>query len=225
MKLQTEDQGSLRRRPGGRSARVREAVVAATIAELQDSGYDKLTIAAVAARAGVHESSIYRRWKTREGLVVEATFGLFAQKVVMPNRGTLLEDLLTLMVAAGRHLSSPLGYAAMQFALAMREDEALTREMQELWALRFQTLKQAFDRAVTRGEWPRDADPWPLMQGLIGAVYLRVFVLREPITPRYLRPILVSLLAQNVGDPKDDAASTPSKGFLSNASTAPDRGE
>lgn len=194
MNAEAENQGSLRRRPGGRSARVREAVVAATVAELQQSGYDKLSITAVATRAGVHESSIYRRWKTREGLLVEATFALFAQKIVIPNRGSLLEDLLALMAAAGRHLSSPLGCAAMQFALAARDDDALAREMREQWTLRFQALRQAFDRAAARGEWPQEADPWPLMQGLIGAVYLRVFVLREPVTPRSLRPLLESLL-------------------------------
>jgi AcrR family transcriptional regulator len=208
MKVEAENQGSLRRRPGGRSARVREAVVAATVAELQESGYDKLSITAVAMRAGVHESSIYRRWKTREGLVVEATFALFAQKIVMPNRGSLHQDLLALMVAAGRHLSSPLGYAAMQFALAARDDDALTREMHEQWVLRFQTLRQAFERAATRGEWPQDADPWPFMQGLIGAVYLRVFVLREPVTPRSLRPLLESLLKHAAG--KDDTTGKPS---------------
>lgn len=175
---------------------MREAVVAATVAELQESGYDKLTIPAVAARAGVHESSIYRRWKSREGLVTEATFALFARKIVVPDRGSLFEDLMALLVAAGRHLSSPLGHAAMQFALAMRNDASIAREMHELWNLRIQTLRQVFERAVARGEWPSQTDPWPFMQGLIGTVYLRVFVLREPVTPRHMRPLLESLLAQ-----------------------------
>lgn len=85
----------------------------------------------------------------------------------------------------------------MQFALAVRHDAALAREMHEQWALRFQTPRQVFERAAARGEWPPRADPWPLMQGLIGAVYLRVFVLREPVTPRYLRPLLDCLLMQS----------------------------
>ena len=127
---------------------------------------------------------------------MEATFALFAQKVVVPDRGTLVADLLTLLVAAGRQLASPLGYVAVQFMLAMRYDSGLTREMHEQWAARIQTLRQVFDRAVARGEWPSDKDPWPLMQGLIGAVYLRVFMLREPVTSRHLRPIVESLLTQ-----------------------------
>jgi AcrR family transcriptional regulator len=193
MKADVQLRNSPQRRPGGRSARVREAVVAATVAELEQSGYDKLSIAAVAARAGVNETSIYRRWKTREGLVTEATFSLFAQKITVPDRGSLLEDLLALMLAAGRHLSSPLGHAAMQFVVAGRNDEGCTSAMHEFWTLRSRTLRQVFERAATRGEWPLHVDPWPLMQGLMGAVYLRVFVLREPVTPRYVRPLLEQL--------------------------------
>jgi AcrR family transcriptional regulator len=193
---EADKQDSPRRRPGGRSARVREAVVAATVAELQEQGYDRLSIAAVAARAGVHETSIYRRWKTREGLVTEATFALFAQRIVVPDRGSLIEDVLALMTAAGRHLNSPLGHAAMQFATALRHDEIITREMHEQWTLRFQRLKQIFNRDAARGEWSSQVDPWPLMQALIGAVYLRVFVLREPVTARHLRPLAEALLAQ-----------------------------
>jgi hypothetical protein len=41
-----------------------------------------------------------------------------------------------------------------------------------------------FERAAARGEWAHQAEPWPLMQCLVGAVYLRIFVLREPVTAR-----------------------------------------
>ncbi|MGY4238355.1 AcrR family transcriptional regulator [Bradyrhizobium sp. USDA 4449] len=189
------------RRPGGRSTRVRNAVVDATVAELQEHGYEKLNISAVAVRAGVHETSIYRRWKSREGLVTEATFALFAEKIIVPDRGSLPEDLIGLLVAAGRHLSSPLGHAAIQFGLAVRNDPFVTKAMHQQWTLRFQKLNQLFDRAVARGEWPANTDPWPLMQGLLGAVYLRVLVLREPVTSRHLRPLILGLLMRTQAPP------------------------
>jgi Bacterial regulatory proteins, tetR family len=68
-----------------------QAVVTATMAELEESGYDKLSIAAVAARAGVHEGSIYRSWRTREGLAMEATFTSLASHISIPDKGSLLE--------------------------------------------------------------------------------------------------------------------------------------
>ena len=166
------------RRPGGRSAKVKDAVVAATVAELQHSGYDKLSIAAVAARAGVHESSIYRRWKTREGLAMEATFALFASQVDIPDKGSLLKDLTALMSSAARHLDSPLGRAALQFALAMRDNPAINSELHSLWAHRFDAFLYLFQRATERGEWP-GSDPTLLLEALVGAVYLRVFLHRR----------------------------------------------
>ena len=57
----------------------------------------------------------------------------------------------------------------------------------------FHERGQVFERAAERGEWPSGVDPSPLMEGLLGAVYLRVFVLHEPVTPRHLRPLLEDL--------------------------------
>ena len=60
------------RRPGGRSARVRSAVLAATLEVLVETGYDGMTVDAVAARAGVHKTTVYRRWPTKAALVAAA---------------------------------------------------------------------------------------------------------------------------------------------------------
>ncbi|MEU5259819.1 TetR/AcrR family transcriptional regulator [Amycolatopsis sp. NPDC021455] len=174
---------------------MRDAVIAATVAELEESGYDKLGIAAVAARAGVHETSIYRRWKTRDGLVAEASFALFERNIPVADRGTLVEDLTATMSAAGRYLDSPLARAAFQFALGLPGDADTTRELREHWATRFHAFEKIFERAAERGEWPATADSRPLLQALIGAVYLRVHVLREPVTPKHLRPLVEAVLA------------------------------
>lgn len=52
------------RRPGGRTARTRAQVHDAVVAQLMEHGYDELTVDAVAARAGVHRTTVYRRWRT-----------------------------------------------------------------------------------------------------------------------------------------------------------------
>ena len=183
-----------RRRPGGRSARVRDAVIAATVAELETHGYDKLKIGAVAARAGVHESSIYRRWKTREGLAMEATFALFASHIRLPDKGSLIEDLVALLCNAGRYLEGPLAHAAMQFGLAMRDDPEVITQMHALWSQRFEVFRTVFARAKARGEWS-GANEGHLLEALLGVVYLRVFLLRQPVTPRQVRPIVATLLS------------------------------
>ncbi|MBL3962468.1 MULTISPECIES: TetR/AcrR family transcriptional regulator [Burkholderia] len=185
---------SPRRRPGGRSARVRDAVVAATIAQLQESGFEGLSIGAVAALSGVNESSIYRRWKSKEGLVMEAVFELFAENIVIPNRGSLHADLVALMSATVRYLRTGVGRSAIQFVLATYSDAGVTSELHRLWTNRFAAVQQIFERATQRGEWHRGADPMPLLHCLIGAVYLRTFMLRERVTVNQLRELTLWLL-------------------------------
>ncbi|WP_280183350.1 helix-turn-helix domain-containing protein, partial [Nocardia cyriacigeorgica] len=58
-----------RPRPGGRTARIRTQVLEAVHAELTEHGYDALTIDTVAARAGVHRATVYRRWRGLGGVL------------------------------------------------------------------------------------------------------------------------------------------------------------
>jgi AcrR family transcriptional regulator len=59
-------------RPGGRTARNTAAVFAATFAELTARPYDEISIETIAARAGVHKTTVYRRWHTKAELVSHA---------------------------------------------------------------------------------------------------------------------------------------------------------
>lgn len=120
-----QESPSPRRRLGGRSARVRDAVISATIAQLQASGFEGLNIGAIASLAGVHESSIYRRWKSKEGLMMEAVFELFAEHIAIPDRGSLHADLVALLSATARYLRTGVGRSAIQFVLATYNDAAV----------------------------------------------------------------------------------------------------
>ena len=57
-------------RPGGRTARVAESVFAAAIAELAERDFADISIESIAERAGVHKTTVYRRWGSTPGLVV-----------------------------------------------------------------------------------------------------------------------------------------------------------
>src|SRR6266496_6224804 len=77
----------------GRGPKVRAAVLAATLAELAGTGYAALTVENVARRAGVHKTTIYRRWKDRESLVTDAMTELAATQVPFPDTGDIDTDL------------------------------------------------------------------------------------------------------------------------------------
>src|SRR6201986_3287208 len=82
------------RRTGGRSARVRAAVLRATLDALLSCSADDLSIRDVAQRAGVHETSIYRRWGTRANLILDAVQGEIEAAVPPPDTGSLRRDPL-----------------------------------------------------------------------------------------------------------------------------------
>ena len=80
-------------RPGGRSERVRSNVLAATQELLAEGGYDALRVDDVATRAGVHKTTVYRRWPTKAALVMAVLDSRSAERVPVPDTGSLEGDL------------------------------------------------------------------------------------------------------------------------------------
>lgn len=190
----TEDLTRPRARTGGRSAEVKQKVIAATVVELEQGGFGNLSIQAVAERSGVHQTSIYRRWKSREWLAAEATFEVFRQNTPIPDTGSLLEDLVVFHASAGRLLRTRLGLAAMELALSTAASPQVTFMVRERWTTRFASLNAVFERGTARGQWPGHVDPTPFIEALIGVMYLRVFLLRQPVDEVHLRRVYAALL-------------------------------
>src|SRR5438132_14252115 len=94
-------------RLGGRSARVRQAVLNAAFAELGEKGYDGFNMEAVARRSGVHKTTVYRRWPTRDALVVDALDSRGDRHSPISVTGSLRADLRVFAEDAVAKLSPP----------------------------------------------------------------------------------------------------------------------
>ncbi|WP_282204193.1 TetR/AcrR family transcriptional regulator C-terminal ligand-binding domain-containing protein [Kitasatospora fiedleri] len=81
-------------RPGGRTARTREAVHAATRELLAESADGTVELAEVAARSGVHVATLYRRWRTADGLIIDTVVEELGRRSPLPATGDLRADLL-----------------------------------------------------------------------------------------------------------------------------------
>jgi AcrR family transcriptional regulator len=177
----TGELAGVRRRPGGRSARVQAAVFVATIQLLQEKGYEALSFATVAERAGVHETSLYRRWKTKEQLVINAISGQVAQNIPVPDTGAFRSDLIQLLQLLRTFLQSSVGEALVQLAIVSKHAPEIDFFHQEYWRQRRALLQPVFDRAMARGEVSPQADLQLLFETLIGVFYARAFVLGESL--------------------------------------------
>src|SRR5271170_5118907 len=98
-----------RPRTGGRSARVVAAVLDAAIAGLIEGGYDGLAIGEVARRAGVHETSIYRRWRTKPRVVADAVIRAAARDTPARDTGSFRGDVSALLNRVRARLRTPVG--------------------------------------------------------------------------------------------------------------------
>lgn len=174
----------VQRRPGGRSARVRQAVADATLAVMAEKGIADFTVTDVAARAGVHETSIYRRWGSRDNLIAETLLDYSEQLIPVPDTGSVRTDLYGLLTAIANYLSSPVGKALAQ-ALALTGDESRWSAVRHaFWTTRLQLTQTIVERAVERDEVPPDTDPRLVLETLVASLSFRTIVIREPIDDR-----------------------------------------
>lgn len=186
------------RRTGGRSARVRAAVLRATLDALLAGSPDDLSIRDVAQRAGVHETSIYRRWGTRANLVLDAALSEIQAAVPPPDTGSLRGDLLELVASIAAFISTPTGQVLLH--LAVKDDLPEEQGVRErFWAERFTVGQQVLHRAEVRGELRPGLDHRLTVETLIGTLFVRVLLTREPVddavTERIADLVLAGILA------------------------------
>jgi len=182
------------RRTGGRSARVREAVLRATLDALLAGGADDLSIRDVAQRAGVNETSVYRRWGTRADLILDAVLGEVQAAVPVPDTGSLRGDLLALLSAIAAFITTPLGQLLLQ--LALRDDLPEDRDVRDqFWAERFTTGQTVLQRAQDRGELRPGVNAQLTIETLLGGLYVRLLLTREPIDATLIEHLVDLVLA------------------------------
>jgi AcrR family transcriptional regulator len=175
---------AVRRRPGGRSARVRHAVVEATLRAVAEAGIEKVSVADVAARAEVHETTIYRRWGTRENLIGDTLLNHSEQQRPIPDTGSLRTDLAAFASELADYLGTPLGRALAQtMASSSDEDPAIARGRASFWHTRYETTSIIVRRAIARNEVPPETDPRLVVDALIGPLHVRTLLTHEPIPP------------------------------------------
>jgi AcrR family transcriptional regulator len=174
---QSAEQGQ--RRPGRpRSAQAHQAILKAALELLAEEGYQGMSIEGVAARAGVGKTTIYRRWESKEELVLDAVASLHAEIPIIDS-GNLRADLITLMQTALHSFSE--NPALIDLLLKMGAEIKANRQpfqllFTRLLAPRLQNINQLIRGAQERGEIRPDIDPL-LIMSMIGGSLLYHYLL------------------------------------------------
>ncbi|CAA0105535.1 putative HTH-type transcriptional regulator [Mycolicibacterium vanbaalenii] len=188
-------------RTGGRSARVRAAILAATFDELLQGGYAGLSVEAVATRAGVNKTTVYRRWPTLDDLLVDALTEWSLEALPVPDTGSIEADLVTL----GRELADVLNEGVGRQIVAIvltaglksaRLSEA-TRRYFDHQALR---ALPTVNQAIGRGELPATCDANALLTAFRAPLFYRMVTTGDPIDEALItHAVRVALNAARAG--------------------------
>ncbi|MGW4245843.1 TetR/AcrR family transcriptional regulator [Nocardia sp. NPDC004722] len=177
---------SPQRRPGGRSTRVREAVHAAVLDAIAEHGVDRVGIPDIARRAEVRDSSIYRRWGTRENLILDALLANSERLMPIPDTGTVHGDLTALATELADYLATPLGSSLVRALAYLTDTDAIAEARTTFWSTRFRAAAPIVSRAIARGELRPDTDPRLALELLAAPLHFRATLTREPVTPEFL---------------------------------------
>jgi AcrR family transcriptional regulator len=169
-------------RPGGRSARVRNDVIAATLHELARRGYRELTIDAIADRAGVNKTTIYRRWSDLDGVLAEALTEVSAERAPIPDTGHLAGDLEQLATRIAAVVGDPvIGELLRGLAATGARKTAAAPVLLEFIRARGALAMPIITQAIARGELSPDVNGFALLKTLVAPLFLHLLVTGEPV--------------------------------------------
>jgi AcrR family transcriptional regulator len=165
--------------------------------ELAEVGYGRLSIEAVARRAGVGKTAIYRRWSNKLEMVLEIVSAVAGRSVPLPDTGSLRGDLEILLMIVSKALQHRL---ASQIIPDLLAETARNPQIAETLGRVLRTHQHAVGSklvgaAVERGELPAGAVPDVAVDLILGPLYWRLAIARTPITDDYLAMLTEAVTA------------------------------
>ncbi len=178
---------------GDITAAIRNAVMN----ELAEVGYGRLSIEAVARRAGVGKTAIYRRWGNKLEMVLEIVSDVAGRSVPLPDTGSFAGDLELIMMIVSRALQHRI---ASQIIPDLMAEAARNPQIAETLQKALRTHQQAVGdklvgQAVARGELPEGTDPEIAVDMILGPLYWRLAVSRTPVGDDYLSRLTTAVMA------------------------------
>ncbi|WP_338887320.1 TetR/AcrR family transcriptional regulator [Rhodococcus sovatensis] len=174
------------KRPGGRSARVQEQVLTATLALLTEREIDTISVADIAARANVAETTVYRRWGSRTGVVSEAVMKLAVANNPPPRTGSLAEDLMTLAKQVAMLIGRPEVRRLLRAVYALSGDPEIDEARTAFYAARFEIARHIIEQAQQRNEIGTDIDSDDVIESLVAPMYFRILVSGREVTEEFV---------------------------------------
>jgi AcrR family transcriptional regulator len=173
-----------------RDARTDLAVLQAVLDLTAEHGLAHLSMDAVATRAGVAKATIYRRWSSKEAVVLDAWRHLIAP-VETPDTGSLRGDLVDVLATTLlEHLDGREFDVVSQIVAAARSDAPLAAALGEFLDSQRQPMREVLQRYVDRGMLAADLDLELVADAIVGPLQYRLLLSRAPVDHAVLEAVV-----------------------------------
>ena len=182
-----------------RSDEVHQNILQATIRQLSQGSYQSLRLEHVAEEAGVGKATIYRWWKSKGALVVEALVRSLKPGAA-PNTGSPIDDIKKTIDATVRNYSNNLtGVTVPALAADLVNDPDLREAfLTDFLGPRRDVARMSLERAMSAGLLPENLDTELLMDMWAGAVFYRTLFGTQPLNKNFTQQILDLLLEKKL---------------------------
>ncbi len=174
-----------------RSPETRAKILKAAYEMLNEVGFMDLTIEGVAARSGVGKPTIYRRWKTKAALAMDAFLEAVNPELAFPDTGTAKEDFREQMQKIVRLMNSPRGEVLASVIGCGQADEELIAAFRENWLIpRRKDAIAIFQRGVERAELRADVDAQVAIDALYSPLFYRLLLKHQPLNNKFVNELI-----------------------------------
>jgi AcrR family transcriptional regulator len=182
----------------GRSERARQAVLDAADDLLVERGFAGVTIEGIAAKAGVAKQTIYRWWSSKTEVLMDAYLEDAAEDLIPADHGDLDSDLRAYLRRLAGFLvgTDPGEVFRALIGQAQHDRDIATAFRGRCVGEQRARDRLLIERAVSRGELPRDLDVATAVDQLVGPIYYRILVTGQEVDPVFIDALVDSFLRQ-----------------------------
>jgi len=183
--------------PARRNESSRRAILTAALELLTESGYPAVTIEAIAARAGVGKQTIYRWWRGKGAVILDALADDLPDVIELPDTGDLRADLRAVLRATVAEFADPkLSATTRAITIETLADEELGNQVRDrLLRPQLTAVRTRLESARAAGQIRADAPLDQVVELLFGPLYHRWLLRNGPLTDTYADGIVDLTLA------------------------------
>jgi len=173
-----------------RSAESHNAILAAALKLLNERGYRSVTIEGIASEAAVGKQTIYRWWRSKAEVILEAFTRYTADRIAVPDSGNVQTDLEIFLAQAFDSLTRDSGEVVRGLMSEALIDPDFAEAMRDIFiSSRRSVLRDILLKGIERGELASDVDIELIIDLVYGPMWYRLLNKHAPLNPRFAKQI------------------------------------